>query len=384
MKKIPERLLFVLQSHTGSPVGYSEVAALLFRSLLELGVEVHYCPLGDDYIYEQKSYDMVVNEMRSIEAERHLPWITLAPGPMFWLNGGDYKIGWTMIEVDKISDRWARACNSMNEIWVPTPMQEEVFRRSGVEKPIYVVPLGIDTTRYMSTFLPSVFHSPVVDDVTEAEAGWKFRFIALSWWQLRKRWDLLTLAFAEEFGNEKDIGMIYKTMTAGVEGEEIDQIHSWVGHRIDDQMAVIAGAFPWWEIVMMMRSAHAFVLPTGGEGWGCPPVQALACGLPVIVTDCQGPGEVLRDAKGDPFPGVYFLPATKAQTDVQHEYYSGGNWWVTDAQDIRKAMREVYENYNHWKAEALKGAEMVREQRSGLVMAQVVKSHLERIYREVF
>jgi len=210
----------------------------------------------------------------------------------------------------------------------------------------------------------------------------KFRFISLSWWQQRKRWDLLTRAFDEEFGKEKEVGMIYKTMTAQVEGEAIDQIHRWVGHRLDDQLALVEGAFPWWEVVMMLRSAHAFVLPTAGEGWGCPPVQALACGLPVIVTDCQGPGEVLRQDGGNPFPGVLFLSAQKEETSVHHEYYEGANWWVPDVEALRKGMREIYENYGHWKEQAAIGSEMVREQRSGLVMAKAVKARLAEIYKE--
>ena len=132
----------------------------------------------------------------------------------------------------------------------------------------------------------------------------------------------------------------------------------------------------------MMRSCHAFVLPTGGEGWGCPPTQALACGLPVIVTDCQGPGEVMRDDDGKPFPGVYFVPGKMEPSRVQHEYYDGGNWCAAEVADIRKAMREVFENYDHWKEQALIGSQMVREQRSGLVMARAVKARLQQIYEE--
>ena len=366
-----ERLPFVLQSHTGSPVGYSETAALLFRSLLEIGVETHYCSLAEDFIYEQGSYDMIVNAMRKIEPERHLPWVTLATAPMFWMCGGDYKVGWTMIEVDKLNERWVRACNSMDEIWVPTPVQVDVFQDSGVKKPIYVVPLGIDTTRFMPTFLPMIYHGEH-----------NFRFMAVAWWQLRKRWDLLNIAFAEEFGGQKEVALLMKTMTAQGEGEAIDQIQQWVGHRMDDQIALLEGAFPWWEIVMMLRSCHAFVLPTSGEGWGCPPVQALACGLPVIVTDCQGPGEVLRDESGKPYPGVIFLPCEKELTEVHHEYYEGGNWWKADVADIRKAMREVKENYAHWKEQALIGSAMVRRDRSGLVMAEAVRDRLAVIYEE--
>jgi len=366
-----ERLPFTLLSHTGSPVGYSEVAALLMRSMLEIGVEVHYACLADDYIYETKSYDLIVNEMRSIEPERKMPWVGLSTAPLLWLNGGDYKIGWTMIEVDKIGDRWARACNSCDEIWVPTPLQVDVFHECGVTVPIHVMPLGIDTQRYNTTFLPMVYHG-----------DHKFRFFALAWWQERKRWDLLIKAFAQEFEGEPEVGLIMKIMTNTGEGASVETIHSWIGHSMDDQIAVIEGALPWWELVMMMRSCHAFCLPTGGEGWGCPPVQALACGLPTIVTDCMGPGEVLRDDKGEPFPGVCFIPCEKELTTVKHEYYTGGNWWVPDVSDIRVAMRQVYENYKHWKEEAAVGAKMVAELRSGTAMAYAVKKRLAEIYQE--
>lgn len=366
-----ERLPFVFQAHTGSPVGYSEVAALCFRTLMEQGVEVHYASLAEDFIYEQPSYDMIVNAMRKIEPERYLPWVTLCTAPFFWFNGGKYKVGWTMIEVDKICERWVRACNSMDEIWVPTQMQLDAFRESGVERPIHVVPCGIDTTRFMPTFLPSIYHG-----------DHKFRFTSVGWWQQRKRWDLLTLAFDEEFGGQKEVGMIYKTMTNTDEGAAIDQIHGWVGHRLDDQLAVVEGALPWWEFLMILRSSHCFVLATGGEGWGCPPAQALACGLPVIVTDAQGTGEVMRDDNGEPYPGVYFLPAHKEKTDVHHEYYEGGNWWVLEDGVLRKAMREVYENYAHWKEQALIGAAMIREQRSGLVMATAFKARLTALHEE--
>jgi len=138
-----ERLPFVLSSHTGSPVGYSEVAALLFRSLLEIGVEVHYCSLSEDFIYEQPSYYMVVNAMRNIEPERHLPWLSLCTAPLFWLNGGDYKIGFTMMEVDRISERWVRACNSMMRSGCRLHSKLSLSKRAGLKSQSSLSPLRL-------------------------------------------------------------------------------------------------------------------------------------------------------------------------------------------------------------------------------------------------
>ena len=371
MEAIAERLPFTLMTHTGSPTGYAETATCIFRALIEEGVEVHYLCCHDDVIYEPPSYDLLVNKLRLVEPEDEPVRVVYSTVPFFHHNAGEYKVGWSMIETDRICDRWVRACNKMDEVWVPTFMNTEAFVASGVNVPVKLVPLGIDCKQFTPNFLPLVAH----DD-------FKFRFFASGFWQLRKRWDLLLIAFAEEFAGQKDVGLICKTVSQQDPDEVTGQIQQWVGHRIDDQVAIIEGGFPWWEYLGIMRACHAFVLPTGGEGWGCPPVQALAAGLPVIVTDCQGPGEVLRDEKGVPFPGVRFLAAELEPTKVAHEYYGGANWWVPDVKDIRAAMREVYENFEAWKRAAVEGSKMVHELRSANVAARTVKAQLERIYRE--
>jgi len=372
MGEVPERLPFTLHTHTGSPTGYAETATALFRGLIEEGVEVHYICIADDVIYETPSYDLLVNKLREVEPEGEPVQVVYSIAPVFHANSGEYKVGFSMIEVDRICPRWVRACNRMDEIWVPTHQNKVAFVASGVQSLIRVVPLCINTEQFSPRFLPAVYHGEH-----------KFRFICSAWWQKRKRWDLLMIAFAEEFGNEKEVGLICKTMSEEDISSLGTQIHGWVGTRLDDQIALVEGAYPWWEYAMMLRSAHAFVLPTAGEGWGCPPVQALACGLPVIVTDAQGTGEVLRDARGAPLPGVRFIKAELAPTEVEHEYYAGSNWWVPDKDDLRAAMREVYEDWQTWKAAAMIGADIVRETLGHRAAGRAFKGELERIYREV-
>lgn len=371
MGEVPERLPFTFHTHTGSPTGYSETATAMFRGLVDEGVEVHYLCVHDDVVYEAPSYDLLVNKLRQIEPEDEPVQVVYSIAPLFHHNSGRFRVGWSMNETDRICERWVRACNRMDEVWVPTQMNKEAFVASGVQARVRVVPLGIDTDQFRPTLLPAVYHGPHT-----------FRFICSAWWQLRKRWDLLLMAFAEEFGKEKNVALICKTMSEQPIEELGRQIHGWVGHGIDDQVAIVEGAFPWWEYAMMMRSAHAFVLPTAGEGWGCPPVQALACGLPVIVTDAQGPGEVLRDGEGQPLPGVRFVRATMEPSEVHHEYYAGSRWWVPDLADLRAAMREVYEDWKAWHDAAQEGAGIVRLLRGHRAAARAVKGELARIYRE--
>jgi glycosyltransferase involved in cell wall biosynthesis len=55
------------------------------------------------------------------------------------------------------------------------------------------------------------------------------------------------------------------------------------GHVSDDELAAI------------YTGAHALVFPSDDEGFGLPPIEALACGTPVVATDLP----VLREVLGD-------------------------------------------------------------------------------------
>ena len=51
---------------------------------------------------------------------------------------------------------------------------------------------------------------------------------------------------------------------------------------------------------MLYQSAQLFVLPTRGEGWCLPCVEAMAIGLPVIVTNFSGPTEYMAERHSYP------------------------------------------------------------------------------------
>lgn len=368
-KGFDPQLPFVYHTHTGSPTGYAQSAWVLARAFWEAGLEVRYLFTSDDPLYEPPSPSDLVNSLRDNKPDLGLPQIVYSVAPLFWHNSGAYKIGWSMMEVDGINMDWVDACNAMDEVWVPTLWQNRFFVSSGVRVPVYTVPLGID---------PRMFTPDIYRARWEGPPG--FKFLAVGWWQLRKRWDMLVRAFVDEFRDDEDVHLILKvhstepdrdilyTLAQTLEGRELTNVH------------LVNTSWPWWQLASFYRMCDAFVLPTGGEGYGYPFLEALCCGLPVITTDGLGTGEVLRSDVGDPYPGVKLLPSRKEVTAVDHPYYAGRNWWVVNETDVRAGMREVYENAEGWKAAAAEGSKQARRERSCHVAAQRVKDHLARIY----
>ncbi len=376
------RLPFVYHTHTGSPTGYAQSAWVLARAFWEAGLEVRYLFTSDDPLYEPPSPSALVNSLRDNKPDLGLPQIVYSVAPLFWHNSGAYKIGWSMMEVDGINADWVDACNAMDEVWVPTLWQNRFFVNSGVKVPVYTVPLGIDPRMFSPTVYKGRWSGWGRDGHGKGSGSGGFLFLALGWWQLRKGWDILVRAFVDEFQDDENVHLILKvhstepdrdilyTLAQSLEGRELTNVH------------LVNESFSWWQLASFYRMCDAFVLPTGGEGYGYPFLEALACGLPVITTDGVGTGEVLRSDRGDPYPGTLLLPCRREPTAVDHPYYAGRNWWVVNETDVRVAMREVYENADIWKAAAAVGSEQARQERSCHVAAQAVRGHLARIYSE--
>lgn len=53
-----------------------------------------------------------------------------------------------------------------------------------------------------------------------------------------------------------------------------------------ETLVVLPEGLPNEQMPSLYRAADVFVLPSRGEGWGRPHVEAMACGIPIIATNC--------------------------------------------------------------------------------------------------
>ncbi|MDO9023516.1 glycosyltransferase family 4 protein, partial [Zwartia sp.] len=164
---------------------------------------------------------------------------------------------------------------NFDAILVATSFVATILRNSGCAIPVFVIPMGID--HIVDYSAPQVPLPPINDRE-------RFRFLHVSSVFDRKGPEFLLAAFIDQFNAEDPVELYIKTFP---------NPHN----RIHEQLAYFTSTKPNpprviideeeasnEDLQALYRSAHTLVLPTRGEGFNLPAAEALALGLPVIVT----------------------------------------------------------------------------------------------------
>lgn len=349
------------------PTGYAISSRALMLALERQGVEVAY-----QYAYgpgstnpamePEAAGDYRLDGMRRRPSSVDDVQITYAQGDAFAAGQGARRVGFTMLEIDRLPREWVRQANLMDEIFVPSTFNAETFRRSGVERPITVVPLGVDP----DYFNPGISGHPL---------NRVFSFLSTFEWGARKAPEILLRAFHDEFRAKDDVVLICKLVNVDdsvrVERAVADLGLSPGGGRVLFSLNEIV---PTAELGSLYRSADCFVLPSRGEGWGMPILEAMACGLPVIATDWSAPRDFMNDGNAYPLAVERMVPA-----ELTSPYYRGARWAEPSYEHLRALMRHVYENRDEARAKGQRASREVSSRWTWDHSASVISARLAEI-----
>lgn len=335
--------------------GYARVTRELLPELLLRGNSVKFDGLTADqkFLDEFNRNQAEVRLWRSmLDREQEEGVIFVFHPPVQWNGypifqsqcakrpGHRARIGITMFETDRLPPRWAAECNMMDEVWVPSKFNFETFLRAGVqEAKLRVVPLGIDGTIYAREERRYRLPEP---------AG--FNFLSIFQWTARKGWDVLLEAYLQAFTRRDDVSLTIRAYPSYKKDPPIaERVAKFLADRgftrdTAPRIQLIDRFVSDAEMPSLYRAADAYVLPTRGEGWGLPFMEAMAAGLPTIGTRWGAQTDFMDDQNSFLIDIDGVCPVAKEQVEEDPYYGHGQNWAAPSVEHLASTMRWVFEH----------------------------------------
>jgi glycosyltransferase involved in cell wall biosynthesis len=242
---------------------------------------------------------------------------------------GRYRIAFFAWETTRIASHHRAALQGFDEIWAPSRWGRDVLVSNGfAPHTVHVVPEGVATDLFTPAARPP---------------DGRFRFLCVGKWEERKCIAELARCFSTTFAAEEDVELLLHAHNSYLPGFAIDHelaalgLGAAQGPAIRPSMPRDAPA-----LAALYRDCHAFVLPTRGEGWGLPILEAMASGLPTIATSCSAQQDYLNEHNGYPVRVAAMVPV--------HDpiFYSAGealgDWAEPDWDHLSATMRFVFDN----------------------------------------
>ncbi len=231
-------------------------------------------------------------------------------------------------EFGSLPKAWLPALHEVDEIWAYSRSTRDCYLEAGVpESRVRVIPLGVD---------PEVFkpgQAPLV-----LAPGPSFRFLFVGGTIFRKGIDVLLAAFERAVQPGDDVGLVIKDMGSKsfYRGQTAETKVAALRER-GYSVEYIDRNLDELDMARLYAACDCLVHPFRGEGFALPIVEAMACGLPVIVT---GAGPVLDYASEET---AFLIPARRgnfAELRVGDLETIGRPWlWEPDLDALVDHMR---------------------------------------------
>jgi len=233
-----------------------------------------------------------------------------------------------------------------DQLWVASEWQRASSLAQGIpEEFVKVVPEGVD---------PEIYKP-------DRELGLNvpretFTFVHVGQWQPRKSTQEIIESFikafpADQYPNvrlELSVDTLFPSDNYKSTEERLE------AYGLHDERIIVIHFEERKDYIRRLQRAHCFVSCSRSEGWGLPIIEAMGCGVPVIVADWSGSTEYARDAIRVPIRKLIKPFGIYGNWEVP------GQWCEPDFDQLVEILKDVYANYSGHKEKALKTSDYIR------------------------
>jgi glycosyltransferase involved in cell wall biosynthesis len=340
--------------HYRDGTGWGNAALNNILSLDAAGVEV--VPRAITYEVEDRVKNSRIAELERND-NKNCDIVIQHTLPSNYCYDSSYKnIGCLTVESsDFITTGWQHNINMMDEVWTCSEASKSATFNSGVTKPVKVVPYAIDLSKYKENN---------GEKIQELQNQFTFGFVGE--FIERKNIKALVQAFHLEFDPREPVNMFIKTSKTSLADAQkyLSHIKSGMKIRTDyKEEVVIAGMMPEDDYISVLNQVDCFVMPSRGEAFCIPSLEAMALGIPSIWTEGIG----MEHSVGIKVKS-YDKPCFGAIETLSNLDTAMSTWKEIDILDLAKAMREMYETSHKYKEECLSQSKKYTYENIGKMM----------------
>jgi glycosyltransferase involved in cell wall biosynthesis len=299
---------------------------------------------------------------------RYIDWtydsdivLTIAPADHFWPIPNKFNVLFTMWEALDVPKSYIWGFDHADAIIVPCKFCKDLFAKY-TKKPIYVCWEGIEPERFP-------FHQRKMPNI---KMGEKFKFLWIGAPNPRKGYPLILEAIKliekvphwelymkttspratpwkkwpkvmwRRFlklvvkGRTEELTGMWRSIKRRFQPEVADKLQIFGEHK---NIIFDTRKLPFEDLQALYNSAHCFLLPTFGEGWGLTLCEAMATGCPSIATNITGVQEFFNTDLG------YELKYEIKEWELR-DYKIKAGMYIPDTKDFIERMIYVFQHYD--------------------------------------
>ena len=252
-----------------------------------------------------------------------------------YLPKNGIKIAYSMLESSALHEKWVENLNkNFDAVVVPDKFVANMYEESGVLLPIFILPIPL----YLKSFL---------DQPQKKNPHEVFTFGVSGWFGFAKNHLLLLEVFLLNFKNRPNIQL----KIHGRDGSTDQELNDILIKINIANVEIIKKIFTHQEYIDFLNSLDCYVLLSRGEGFSITPREAMACGLPCILSNNTAHKTICTTQLVKAVPSEIKIYMNEPDYDPRKGYQL-----TSSIEDSKNALLDVYNNYEFY----LKKAEEAR------------------------